>query len=137
MNDDILCCVNGSAHARRAVEIAVEFARGLDRRLSFVLVNQVRPASGFPPIKSWTEAEGEEILDAAVRYARVRGVKGAKRILFEGADVAASILECARRIDAGHIVVGTGNPPFVGRLLIGSVSEAVVSGAGCSVTVAR
>lgn len=137
MTNDILCCIDGTAHARRAVELAVEFAGGLQRGLSFVLVNQLRPASGFPPIRRWTEAEAQEILDVAVRYARANGVNRARRILFEGEDVAASILECARRIDAGHIVVGTGNPPFIGRLLIGSVSESIVSGAKCSVTVAR
>ena len=95
MGDEILCCVDGSAHARRAVELAVEFAKGLERGLSFVLVNQSRPASGFPPIKHWTDAEAEEILETAVRYARVKGVKRAKRKLFEGEDIAASILECA------------------------------------------
>lgn len=137
MRDEILCCINGSVHARRAAELAVEFARGLERELSFVLINQVRPASGYPPIKHWTDAEAEEILDAAVRYARASGVNHARRILFEGEDVAASILECASRIGAGHIVVGTGNPPFIGRLLIGSVSESIVTGATCSVTVAR
>jgi nucleotide-binding universal stress UspA family protein len=137
MSDEILCCINGSVHARRAAELAVEFARGSGRELSFVLINQIRPASGYPPIKHWTDAEAEEILGAAVRYARLSGVKRAKRILFEGEDIAASILECAGRIGAGHIVVGTGNPPFIGRLLIGSVSESVVSGAACSVTVAR
>jgi nucleotide-binding universal stress UspA family protein len=137
MSNQILCSINGSAHSRRAVEFAVEFAKGMERGLSFVLVNQVRPASGYPPIKRWSEAEAEEILETAVRYAGVMGVKRAGRILFDGEDVAASVIECASRIDAGHIVVGTGSPPFIGRLLIGSVSEAIVSGARCSVTVAR
>lgn len=63
----ILCCVNGSVHARRAVEVAVEIAAALGRGLSFLVVNQKRPASGYLPIKTWT--------GIAARYARSHGVK--------------------------------------------------------------
>ncbi len=112
-------------------------AEGLDRGLSFLVVNQMRPASGYPPIKTWTDEEAEEMLDIAARYARSRGVKEVKRILSESEDVAIAIVDCAGEIEADHIVVGTGNPPFIGRLLLGSVSEAVVAKAPCSVTVAR
>jgi nucleotide-binding universal stress UspA family protein len=112
-------------------------ASGLEQGLSFLLVNHVRPASGFPPIKTWTDEEAKEILDAAARYAVSHGVKDTKRILFETEDVATAILECADKVGADHIVVGTGNPPLVGRLLLGSVSEAVIARAKCSVTVAR
>jgi nucleotide-binding universal stress UspA family protein len=35
------------------------------------------------------------------------------------------------------IVVGTGDPPFLGKLPLGSVSEAVVAKAPCTVTVVR
>lgn len=133
----ILCCIDGSSHSRRAVEVAVEIAMGLGRGLSFLVVNQMRPASGYPPIKSWTDEQMQEMLDIAVRYARTHGVKDVKRILSQGEDVAGEIVDCAVEIDANHIVVGTGSPPFIGRLLLGSVSEAVVAKAPCSVTVAR
>lgn len=137
MAGTILCCVNGSAHSRKAVEAAVELARGRDCALVFLLVNQTRPASGYPAIKAMTDDEAREILDVAVRYARSHGVREARPVLAEGRDVAAAILQFAAEQQAGHIVVGTGNPPFIGRLLLGSVSEAVVAGAACSVTVAR
>lgn len=137
MADAMLCCINGSAHSRRAVELAVEIAAGLGRPLCFLLVNQTRPASGYPPIKALAEEEAREILDIAARYARANGVREPKRALTEDRDVAAAILRFAADSGAGHIVVGTGNPPFIGRLLLGSVSEAVVAGAQCSVTVAR
>lgn len=133
----ILCCIDGSSHSRRAVEVAVEMAMGLGRGLSFLVVNQVRPASGYPPIKSWTDEQMQEMLDIAVRYARTHGVKDVKRILSRSEDVATAIVDCASEIGVDHIVVGTGSPPFIGRLLLGSVSEAVVAKAPCSVTVAR
>ena len=137
MANRILCCINGSAHSRRAVEVAVRMAAGLGQGLSFLLVNHLRPASGYPPIKAWTDDEAEEVLRVAARYAASHGVKDAGRILFESEDVAAAILECTEKVGADHVVVGTGNPPFIGRLLLGSVSEAVVAKAKCSVTVAR
>lgn len=137
MTTRILCCINGSAHARRAIELAVQMAAGLGWSLSFLVVNHVRPASGYPPIRTWTEDEAEDMLGIAARYAASRGVKDTGRILSENENVAAAILECADKIGAGHIVVGTGNPPFIGRLLLGSVSETVITKAKCSVTVAR
>ena len=133
----ILCCINGSAHSRRAVEVAVEIAKGLGKGIVFLLVNQLRPASGHPPIKAWTEDEAKELLDIATRYAGSHGVREVKRALVEAGDVAGSILNCAKELEADHIVVGTGNPPFIGRLLLGSVSAAVVADADCTVTVAR
>ena len=137
MEQAILCCVNGSAHARRAIELAVDMAKGLGRELVFLLVNQTRPASGYPPIKAVSEEEAREILDIAMRHARTNGVREVRRALIEARDVAEAILKFAEETNAGHIVVGTGNPPLIGRLLLGSVSEAVVARAKCSVTVAR
>lgn len=133
----VLCCVNDSTHARKAVEFAVELARELERELCFLLVNQTRSASGHPSIRALTDVHAREILDISQRYAQAHGVAAARQALTQARDVAAAILEFATEAGAGHIVVGTGNPPFVGRLLLGSVSEAVVARARCSVTVAR
>lgn len=137
MAGTILCCVSGSAHARNAVELAVDLAGGLNRALIFLLVNQTRPASGHPLIKALDDQQAEEILDIAMRYAQSHGVATSRPVLVEARDVAAAILEFAAQAKIDHIVVGTGNPPFIGRLLLGSVSAAIVTKATCSVTVAR
>lgn len=112
-------------------------AAAMKRGLSFLAVNQVRPASGYRPIRTWTDEEATGMLQVAARYATSHGAGDVKRILSENDDVASAIIECADTMEAGHIVVGTGDPPFIGRLLLGSVSEAVVARAKCSVTVAR
>lgn len=137
MSGAILCCVNDSAHARRAIAVAVELAAGLGRDLTFLLVNRARPASGYPPIMALSAEKAKDILDIAVRYAETKGVRPARTALVEAADVAEAILRFAGENAIGHIVVGTGSPPFIGRLLLGSVSAAVVTGASCCVTVAR
>lgn len=137
MAGTILCCVSDSAHSRKAVELAVELARELGRELFFLLVNHTRPASGHPSIKALSDERAREVLDISLRYAQAHGVATARPALVEARDVAAAILDFAAEAGVDHIVVGTGNPPFIGRLLLGSVSEAVVAGARCSVTVAR
>lgn len=137
MDGAFLCCINGSAHARPAIELATELAGSLDRDLIFLLVNQTRPASGYPPIRTHGEDEARDILDIAVRYAQTHGVREARPALVEDRDVAAAILRFAAERQVGHIVVGTGNPPFIGRLLLGSISQTVIAQAKCSVTVAR
>lgn len=133
----LLCCVNGSAHSARAMELACRLAPALGLGLTFAAVNQLRPASGFPPIRSWPPEELRQILDTAIRYARSHGVRDVEAEMMEAPDIAASIIDYALTHGIEHVVVGTGNPPFIGRLLIGSVSDAIVSSAHCSVTVAR
>ena len=137
MTATLLCCVNASVHARRAIELATALAKGLGQPLVFLLVNQTRPASGYPDIRAMSETEARDVLDIAMRYAEAHGVRDARPALVEARDVAEAILRFAEEKEAGHIVVGTGNPPFIGRLLLGSVSQTVVAEAGCSVTVAR
>jgi nucleotide-binding universal stress UspA family protein len=137
MTAKLLCCVNASAHARPAIELSTEIAKGLGRRLVFLLVNQTRPASGYPDIRAMRESEARDVLDVALRYAETHGVQDARTALIEARDVADAILGFADEQEFGHIVLGKGNPPFIGRLLLGSVSEAVVTRAKCSVTVAR
>lgn len=137
MSDTLLCCINGSAHARRAVVLATRLADALGHGLVFLLVNQTKPASGHPAIRAMTDGEAREILEIAGRYARTHGVEDARSVGLEARDVADAILDFADREGVAHIVVGTGNPPFIGRLLLGSVSEAIVTRAKCSVTVAR
>ena len=133
----LVCCVNGSEHATKAVILACTLSLSMDRGLTFVLVNHLRPASGYPPLRAWSANEVRRIVDTAVSYARSRGVSDVETEVIEATDVVEAIIAYARDHDVDHIVMGIGNPPFIGQLLIGSVAEAVVSRAPCSVTVAR
>lgn len=137
MAETFLCCINDSVHARRAVELATDLAGALKGGLVFLLVNETAPASGYRDIRAMRPEDAIGILDIAVRYAHTHGVANASHCLREARDAAGAILDFAAENEIGHIVVGTGNPPFIGRLLLGSVSAAVVARAPCSVTVAR
>ena len=137
MTGRILCGVDDSLHAGRAVDVAITLASRLGTELVFVAVNRRSSASGFPPIRTWSDAEVEKLLAAASRKARERGVHNPLRVVADARDVAGAIIECAAEQGADHIVVGSGKPSLAGRLLLGSVSEAVVRLAPCTVTVAR
>lgn len=132
----LLCGVDGSGHAARAVERAVELAAALDADLAFVVVNGAVAGSGGVVIETWSEAEAGAILEAAARQARSRGVR-AELVLTSGRDIPAAILKCADEIGADHIVTGAGTASRLGRLLLGSVAQGVAAQAPCTVTIAR
>lgn len=137
MSGRILCGVDDSPHAARAIDVAIELASGLGRDLVFVAVNKRSSASGFPPIRTWSDAEVEKLLSDASHKAREQGVRNPLRVAADARDVAGAIIDCAAGQGADHIVVGSGKASLAGRLLLGSVSEAVVRLAPCTVTVAR
>lgn len=133
----ILCAVDGSDHAARAVAFAAGLAASTGAKLDLLAVNRVSPASGYPPIRLWSAEEAEHILATASRLARTKGAKRVARILVESGDIAGAVLDTAAARGAAHVVVGTGEASLVGRLLMGSVAEAVVRRSPCTVTVAR
>lgn len=134
MTGRILCAVNGSSHGQRALEVAIEIARGCAVPLTLAVVNE--PIKGSSRFR-YSEDDIKGILDRATSKAKAAGIKEVKRVVSESDDVAKAIVECAKKVDADHIVVGTGNPSLIGRLLIGSVSEDVLRTAECTVTLAR
>jgi Universal stress protein family len=49
----VLCCVDGSDHSIKAAEFAAWLADGWRCPLVLVAMNQLRPTSGFSPLKQW------------------------------------------------------------------------------------
>jgi nucleotide-binding universal stress UspA family protein len=132
--------------ARRALERAVELAEAFRARL--VVTSVAEPLAGLaapvgptpelaplppsaPPVDT-SELHLRE-LDAARRFLEGRDVE-ADLVLRRGPP-AESIVELADERGADLIVVGTGEPGFLERLLAGSVSEDVTRSAHCDVLV--
>lgn len=130
----IVCCVNISDHALKAVEFALELAKRFDAPLVFLLVNELRPASFYPPIRQYEDSEIHALFDGLRRLGRG---SGAEEKALEAFDVVKAILDYAGEVEETHLVVGSGNPSALSRLLLGSVSEGVVARARSSVTVVR
>lgn len=133
----VLCCVDGSAHSLKAVRLAATMSDALRWRLVLLAVNQLRPTSGFSPLRQWQPEELKELFRTVRREMTGGREQAPEQVTVDAFDVPQAIIDCAASEGCNHIVVGTGDPPFLGKLLLGSVSEAVVAKAPCTVTVVR
>lgn len=128
--------------AMPAIEAAFDEARRIDGRVTVVHSLDVRwlPTDGLGvPDSAATalqldelEADAAERLDEVIRS---RHVPAARRVMREGP--ATALLRAAEELEADLVVVGTRGRTGLSRVLLGSVAEAVVRSAGCSVLVVR
>lgn len=125
-----------------AIEAAFDEARRIDGRVTVVHSLDIRwlPTDGFGvPDSAATalrldemEADAAERLDQVLRS---RHVPAERRVMREGP--ATALIRVAEETDADLVVVGTRGRTGLSRVLLGSVAEAVVRSAGCSVLVVR
>jgi len=146
----ILVATDGSENANRAVEAAAALAKQFDCEL--VILNVI--ATMVPPVyfsrgfsfpadeyySKYFEEAGKRaatLVNEAVKDTKLAGVNARGVYLRSTLSVAEAIMEYATKEDVSLIVVGTrGNGGFE-RLLLGSVSSAIVSHAHCAVLVVR
>ena len=122
----ILVGTDGSDGAGRAVELAARLAAGL--RASLTIVHVV--TLDDPPL----DAHNDHASIARVR-ARELGALDVHSKSLAGNDIAAIIMEAARNGGVDLFVVGKRGLTRVTGLLLGSVSQKLVSAAPCAVTV--
>ena len=122
----ILVGTDGSDGAGRAVELAARLAAGL--RASLTIVHVV--TLDDPPL----DAHNDHASIARVR-ARELGALDVHSESLAGNDIAAIIMEAARNGGVDLIVVGKRGLTRVTGLLLGSVSQKLVSAAPYAVTV--
>lgn len=133
----IVCCIDGRPPSQAAIRLATRLALLERCALIFLIANRVRPSGGSAFLPAWKPDELSEIIRIARNYAAAMGIADVAVEIREGDDVPSLLLSAIEAMGADMVVVGTGEPPFVGRLLLGSVSAALVSRARCSVLVAR
>ncbi len=122
----ILVGTDGSAGAGRAVELAARLAA--DLRASLRIVHVV--TLDDPPL----DAHNDHASIARMR-AQELGALDVHSESLAGSDIAATIMEAARRGEVDLIIVGKRGLTRVTGLLLGSVSQKLVSAAPCAVTV--
>jgi len=144
----ILVATDGSQHAQRALETAVDMAKGMDAELRIVHVVFVPtlfwsmgvPGAAIPTDKIEEDAEkaGRELLSKAGKLATDAGVTNVKQeLVTDLVSPAQGIVQLAIHDEADVIVIGTrGNGGFK-KLLLGSVANSVLHYAECSVLVTR
>jgi nucleotide-binding universal stress UspA family protein len=127
----IAVAVDGSAAAWEAMQRAINMARLLQLPLDVLHVIQLRKAGYFAFIdrhlQEDQQAYAKNVLQEAVRRAEKKGVEAHTHLLEGEKDPSGAIidfLDKARGVK--FLVLGTHGHGFVGRHLLGSVTERVV-----------
>ena len=140
----ILVATDGSESAARAVEAAAKQAKALNARLVIVHVVCVDNLP-LAELKDYALREHENLTDVLYAFAEEKLAEAKKRAEALGAtdvetsapfgDVAETLIEAARERRADMIFVGRRGRGRLSGLLLGSVSQKIVSVAPCPVVV--
>lgn len=133
----ILLATDLGRASSEATDVAVELAARLGARLLIMNALDMRRirGTGRHDRLDQARAEREEILVDLVKHARAAGAT-AEFMVWPGAP-ATAIREAIEAEDADLLIVGSHGRDRAGRLVLGSVSDALVRQAPCPVLVAR
>jgi nucleotide-binding universal stress UspA family protein len=130
----ILTAVDGSKHADKALEYAVQLAKNYSANLALVHVEEDKFVRiGGPQVVDCVGTVGECILKDASRKAQ--GVSFDK--ILEYGSPAEVIIKVAKKADVDIIVVGSRGLSSVRRYLLGSVSDDISMHARSSVMIVK
>jgi len=144
----ILVATDGSAPANRAVEMAARLTKELNGTLKVIHVCSERDvpeeqlsdytisehASSAEILNALSEAKLQAARDHAAKFG-VSEVEVASLLEIDAGAIAETIIDAAERNDATMIVMGKRGLSRLSGLLVGSVSQKVVSAATCAVIV--
>jgi nucleotide-binding universal stress UspA family protein len=145
----VLVSTDGSKNAERAVNVAVDISKQFNAEL--LVLNVVMelvppvyspigvdvPSVDYTAYLSRAEADGKKIAEDAAKIANNAGVNNRVVVLRSVTSIAEAILEEATKEKVNLIVMGTRGLGGFRKLLLGSVSSAIVDHASCSVLVIR
>jgi nucleotide-binding universal stress UspA family protein len=130
----ILTAVDGSKHADKALEYAVQLAKNYSANLALVHVEEDKLIRiGGPQVVDCLGTVGECILKDALT--KVQGISFDK--MLEYGSPAEVIIKVAKKADVDLIVVGSRGLSSVRRYLLGSVSDDISMHARSSVLIVR
>lgn len=146
----VLVATDGSKNADRAVDVAAMLAKNFNAELIVVSVAMELVPPVYSPIGvdvptvdyssylARAEADAKKVADDAVQRAKKELLVNARAVVLRSVtSVAEAILEEASKEAVNVIVVGTRGLGGFRKLLLGSVSNAILSHATCSVLVVR
>ena len=144
----VLVAVDGSDYSKRATKVAITLCKAVNAELvAFHAISVPRysftaEAGGmypFPLDQYFTSArkEAQGLVDEAVTLATKSGVQATGLVGAPTYSIVEAIVQAAISHDIDLIILGSRGLSGFKKLLIGSVSSAVVNHAHCSVLVAR
>lgn len=146
MSKLILVPVDGSAHARQAIEFAVDWAKGKDAQLHLIHVPEMPSASDLAFAERYSvdltktrarlEDLGKDVIAQSREIVQSLGGEVAGDYVAIG-NPAKQIVHRAEEMKADMIVMGTRGNSDWKNLLLGSVSHKVMQMAPCTTVVVR
>lgn len=133
----ILCAFDGTDHAKIAIREAAQLAKTNGASLTILVVNTALGSPRSVAMYQWEPAEADRIGGDGRAVAQGAGAPAVDVVVARARDPAGAVIHYAHEHGFDHIVTGTGEKGAVAKLVLGSVSNAIVSKAHCSVTVAR
>ena len=137
MLEKLLLAVDQSEHSRKAIPATVELARAGGGTVHVLHVREIfYPVP--PTVVGDSREEAQALVDGVVDELKAAGIvaEGAVRPS-SGGSPAGAVLEYAREVGAGMIVVGSHGHSTLGGLLIGSVANKLTQLSACPVLVVR
>jgi nucleotide-binding universal stress UspA family protein len=140
----MLIAVDGSAHARRAIDTVARLAPMVQGGIRAVLLNVAKPMlyyGDLPPLDYETferlqRQQQEQVLEAAAAEARAGGLADIAMQSAVG-EPATEILRVAQEHAVEQIVMGTHGRGQLGALFLGSVAQRVLQGTTVPVLLVR
>src|SRR5215217_1944434 len=137
MPEKVLLATDASKDAALAARTAVDVCQGTGAELHVVHAWHSAPTARLRPfMRAELKKLGNEFLEEGVKWVEGSGGLVTGTHLVEGR-AADEILDLAGQIGAGLIVIGSRGLGPVGRIALGSVSEAVIHHSRCSVLMLR
>jgi nucleotide-binding universal stress UspA family protein len=141
MLERILVGFDGSAHARRACELATEIAGRFRSNLTLVVVRSPRGPGVDPALENLVPVADEgrafaSVLEEVREKAFNRGASAVEVVYLRG-DPLESLLSWLTSHPQDLVVVGSRGLSRGRRLLLGSISSGLVNEAPCPVLVVR
>ena len=147
MFSKILVALDGSEHARKALDTAIRLALRCEAEL--ILFNAMQLGNLSPGYaakvsrsarevyRSLANEQADAILGDAERAAAGKGVQRVTRLKHEADSAAAAIIAAAESCAAELVVVGTRGMTGLRQIAMGSVAHKVTSAANCPVLIVR
>ena len=139
MFETVLVAVDGSKHSDAAFDVATDIAQKYGSQLFVLHVFQGGTGSGTlvsSDVEDTNRSIGQQILNSYEAKVNERHLQNVRMLLQEG-DAAQRIMETAREVKCGLVLIGSRGRGGFKELLLGSVSHKVTNHADYPVLVVK